>query len=363
MMTYHLVLSDKRMETPDTASLWLAVPTNLRSTFAFQPGQFITLAAELESARIQRQYSLSSSPSEHSPLRITVKKIPGGRMSSWLVDGVSIGDRIECAPPRGRFFQPVGQPHRVIMLAAGSGITPMVPIARQLARDRLGHQITLVSGNRTCRDIIFGQEITALTREYENFQAEFSLTRPGPGWTGARGRIDAPFLALRYQQCPAAASGLPLLIYLCGPEAFMDAAEAFYADKVAAPTLIRRESFNVVLNDETDQLPISVRGVVAKGTVGQCGQIIAISGGTEYTTTIREGESVLSALIRSGADIPFACQEGTCSSCISKVQEGTVILRPSVLKTLRQSDLDEGLILPCLARPATITVRIDFDDI
>ena len=361
MTAYPLKVFDKRMETRDAASLWLEVPSDLRTAFAYKPGQFVTIEGTFAGEAVARQYSLSSSPDRDSALRITVKKAPNGRMSAWLVDQVSPGEVLDVTPPRGRFFQaPEGMRH-TILLACGSGIAPMVPIARHLLASDPRHKVTLAFGNRTADDIILEAEVRDLSRQHPNCAVEIVLSRPGPDWTGSTGHIDPAFLAQRHSNWANRAGQSAITVYLCGPEPFMDAAQSFYAAQGIDLSDIHRESFSIALDD--DEPPITVSGVVDAGIDGPGERVVAVVGSTEYAADLRADESILAALLRCGADVPHSCQEGTCSSCISKLMEGSVQVHAGVLKTLRQADLDEGLLLACLARPTTKSVRIDFDNI
>jgi ferredoxin-NADP reductase len=364
MATYSLRVERKLRETTDCASLWLDVPTDLRGAFSYRPGQFIAVSAEINGEEVTRQYSLSSVPDDPRGLRITVKKIPGGRMSSWLVDGVKEGDRIEVAPPRGRFFKPLEGAHRVLLLAAGSGIAPILPIAQKLLADGSGHRITLAYGSRALDEIILRGEVDELPKSFRTCTLEHVLSRPDEGWSGARGRLDSAYLVSRHDVWAGDASHLPLIIYLCGPEAFMDAAEAYFISHGVDESAIRRESFDLVLEDDIDEPPLLVAGTEEPGEASeQCEEIVASVAGEETRVVPEPNETILSALIRAEAPVPFSCQEGTCSSCIAKIKKGSASVRSGVLKTLRQDDLDEGLLLACLARPTTKRVLIDFDDI
>lgn len=361
MTAYPLKILDKRMETRDAASLWLEVPSDLRTAFTYKPGQFVTIEATLAGEALARQYSLSSSPDRDSALRITVKKTPDGRMSAWLVNDVSVGDVLDVTAPRGRFYRPPVAPRHTILLACGSGIAPMVPIARHILTSDPHHKVTLFYGNRTADDIILEDEVRNLSRQHQNCAVEIILSRPESDWSGPTGHIDPVFLAQHQSNWAARAPQLPTTVYLCGPEPFMEAAESFYVAHGIDLSDIRRESFDIALDHEEPLIAVGSR--FDAGVEGPCERIVAVVGGTEYAAKALDGESLLAALLRSGADVPHSCQEGTCSSCISKLTEGSVLVRSGVLKTLRQADLDEGLTLACLARPTTRTVRIDFDDI
>src|SRR5258708_5331327 len=252
MTTSDLKVIGKDNEARDAASLWLDVPQDLKGAFQYEPGQFLTVENEKAGERIARQYSLSSTPGHHQALRITVKKIPEGQLSPWLVDQVSEGQTIEVQVPRGRFFRDFTQPRHVVMLACGSGIPPILSIARHLLSLGAGHRITLVYGNKTPDTVILRDEVDALAREYSDTCALMHvMSRAGEAWQGARGRIDPPFIGAHLPGWKAV--GPALAVFLCGPDDFMDTAENAFTEDGIALTDIHRESFDLVLNDDENE--------------------------------------------------------------------------------------------------------------
>lgn len=364
MASYPLKITAKVAECPGAASIAFAVPQDLRDAFDHEPGQFITLIREFEGEPIARQYSLSSLAGDRGGLRITVRKIDGGRMSSWLVDEASVDDLVDVEVPRGRFFVPLDGAHRVLLLAAGSGVAPMLPIARALLDAGAGHRVALVHGSRTSDSIILADEARQLAQAWPNvLEVDQVLSRADDEWTGYRGRIDRAFLEGGFARWHAPFAHLPVAAWLCGPEPFMDAAEAFLVEQGIELSKIRRESFDLVIEDDVNEPGLIVRGTKGAGELGSATKITAFHMGEEAVVVPQPGETILAALLRSELDVPFSCQEGTCSSCIAKIKDGSVEVRPSALKTLRQDDLDEGLVLACLARPLSAETVFDFDDI
>jgi ferredoxin len=186
------------------------------------------------------------------------------------------------------------------------------------------------------------------------------LTRPETAWTGGRGRVDASYIAGHLPVWRE--TGLPLVFYLCGPEAFMHEAEGALGAAGIPAEGIRKESFTLTPEEETDEPGISV---VAAETdeAGDCVEIRACVNGEEFEATSEAGESLLASLLRIGASVPYSCQEGTCASCIARLKRGAVELRRGALQILPQQDIDKGLILACLCRPRSTRVHIDFDNL
>jgi ferredoxin-NADP reductase len=358
MTTYPLKVIRRRQETDDTASLWLEVPADLRTAFAYRTGQFIAVEEDIAGDSVARQYSLASVPGLDRELQITVKKIPGGRMSTWLVDTVQKGDILEVAAPRGRLYTPADEPRHYVLLAAGSGIVPLYAIARHAASQGAGHRVTLAYGNRTPAAIILRPEVDALPAS--GIHVEHVLSRPPDGWDGEAGHVDPAYLAARWDTWTS--DGPPPSVFLCGPEDFMTAAEEYLAGRGIAIDDIRKESFDLVLNDDDGEPDLLVPEDCEEAPAA-CARLTAVIGGEHLEVTPADGEPLLSALLRVSDEVPYSCQEGTCSSCIVKLAEGQVRIRPGVLQTLRPADLKDGLILACLSRARTASVHIDFDDI
>src|SRR5260221_5163890 len=358
MTRYPLRVTHRVLESPDTVSLGFGVPQDLRHVFRHQPGQFVSLATDMDGQSLERSYSISSLPDIYPWLRITVKRLPAGKVSGWLVDQVQTGTLIELAAPRGRFFDPPTAPVHAVLLGAGSGIAPLVPIARHLSSVAT-HQVSLVCGQRTEADLILREELEALDAQ-SSCRVSLRLTRPQFVWAGERGRIDTSYIAA---QLPTwRETGLPLAFYLCGPEAFMHESEiALHACGVATES-IRKESFAVTPEEDTGEPGIAVLGTEA-GEAGEWTENRARVSGEEFEVQPESGESLLASLLRVGAPVPFSCQEGTCASCIARLKRGAVELKRGALKILPQQDIDKGLILACLSRPQSARIHIDFDDL
>ncbi|MFA3919029.1 ferredoxin--NADP reductase [Ruegeria hyattellae] len=364
MATYPLRIVEKRMEAEDAASLYFDVPPDLRAAFGYRPGQFLTLETDSDGEDVARQYSLSSTPGTHERIRITVKKIDGGIVSPWLVDEATEGDLVEVGIPRGRFFKNLDDPTHVVLLAAGSGIAPILSIGRWLLENDATHKVTLIYGNRTPERMILADEVEEIERNFEGrCVVARVMSRANGEWSGQRGRIDREYITRHFPEWNDRSGDLPMIFYMCGPEGFMDAAESALQNVGIPLTSIHRESFDMSLEDDGNEPGLEVNGSDYIGEAGQTDKIVAVVGGEEYEADWQDGEDVLSALLRVEADVPFSCQEGTCASCISKLTEGKIDVRPGVLQTLRQDDLDEGLTLACLSRPKTKSIRIDFDEI
>lgn len=322
-------------------------------------GQFVSIAVPIGESTHERSYSISSLAPEDPWLRITVKRVTGGRVSNWLIDEAQVGTELDLAVPRGRFFVAPSAPVHAILLGAGSGMVPLVPIARRLAASGR-HRVTLACGQRTSADVMLADELKALA-ERDACEVHLRLSRPAADWAGERGRIDGPWITdqlARWRAC-----GLPLVIYLCGPDDFMREAESALLMGGVCEDEIRKESFALTAQDDDGQPGLIVQGGQA-APAGTCERlVVTVNRETHQCTPLPGDASVLAALLRIGVDIPYSCQEGTCASCMGKVLRGSVDLRPAALEVLRKQDIEDGIVLACLARPTSSLVHIDFDNI
>ena len=365
-----LVVSDKIHEADETCSLRLSVPPTSAEAFRYLPGQFVHVRSHVDGELVDRAYSLSSAPDVDHYFQLTIKRIEGGKLSPLLVDEVSVGDAIDVSTPQGRFFDAEdGRPRHYLLIAAGSGVTPLFSILKWLLVRRQDDRVTLIFSSRKESSMIFRAELQRLEeRYYDRLRVIHVLTKPSNDWCGERGRLDKERLAqLLSREMPA--RDMPEIAYLCGPEAFMDeAAEALKLRGLECAD-IRRESFIVaeaVSGSELDLettvriLPEEPRG---EAPAQPCETLVVHIDGASHKISVQPDETILAALLRHDIDAPFSCQEGTCLSCMCKVQDGAVRMRSHELIGLRPEDLGPSVVLACLSRPDAARVEVSFEDV
>jgi len=206
----------------------------------YLPGQYLQITVPLPDGRrefTRRSFTISSSPTEPGQFRITVKRKPAGAVSKFLHDRLREGDPVELMAPFGQFTFREGEGHRLCLIGAGSGITPIRAILRAIADQKLSVEARLLSFNRSEEDIIFLRELTEMPRVHPGIRVSFGLTDPPPGWEGFTGRISAQFLDA------ALADFIPDLVFLCGPPPMMAAAIELLAARGIDRGRIRTEKF------------------------------------------------------------------------------------------------------------------------
>lgn len=369
MTRLSLVVLEKFKEADDTYSLRLEIPDEAAEDFRYQPGQFVHIRALIDGEPVERSYSLSSSPTVDPFFQFTVKRIENGVLSPVLVDEIEPGHRLDVSSPQGRFFEETDRaPLHFLLIGAGSGVTPLFSILKWVLARNKGDKVTLLFGSRRESSIIFPRELEQLEARYPGrAQSIHVLSQPSEAWTGERGRIDRGKLQQLLERHVQDRS-LPEVAYLCGPVAFMEEAEAALLSLGLEPREIHRESFVVsdaVSAGELDDAN-TVR-IVPESSDGDpsspCESLTIVIGGEETDIALEPNETILAGVLRHGLDAPFSCQEGTCLSCMCRVEDGAVRMKHYDLIGLTEDDLGKGIALACLSRPDSRRVRLSFEDV
>lgn len=342
-------------ETPEAVAVGFEVPEDLRDAFAFRPGQYLTLATEIEGREARRSYSICSAPGE-AMLRVGVKKVADGRFSTFVNEALSVGDVIRVMPPQGRFTSLAGERHDYILIAAGSGITPMLSIARTV----LGHEpdstVTLIYGNRTTDTIMFREELEDLKdRHMRRFAVVHLLSREAQDVDLLNGRIDGARiaeLAARGLIDPSSADG----VFLCGPGEMIDDVAGALRRLGVQEDRIRFERFTPS-GDAPKPRP---RSQAAQKAADEGVQIEIVLDGVRRSFPMAGSDAtVLDAAHRAGLEVPYSCAGGMCCTCRCRVAEGRSEM--AVNYSLQPWEIEAGFTLACQTRPLTPRLVLDFD--
>ena len=346
-------LTVKRVEalTDDSAAITLGVPPELASAFAFAAGQALTVRRGEE----RRTYSICSPAGPNIPRalpRIGVREVAGGAVSGWLVHTVKAGDTLEVQVPSGTFTPDLSAPGRHVLIAAGSGITPMMSIAASVLAADDKSTVTLLYGNRRSDTVMFADEVADLKDAYPaRMQLIHVLSREPQEVELHSGRLDAERLTALL---PAAVdvAGVDHW-WLCGPFTMVtDAIEVLRQFGVDAGR-IHRELFWV-----GDEPPVeAVHADAARDADGA--SLTVILDGRSSTLTLPAGTPVLDGAQQARPDLPFACKGGVCGTCRAKVISGTAVMRRNY--ALEQHEIDAGYVLTCQAVPQADEITVDYD--
>ena len=349
-----LHIKDIKKETSDCVSIAFTVPEKIQTDFNFTQGQYITLKKIINGVEIRRTYSICSSPLDNE-LRVAIKKVPDGIFSTYSNEMLQKGDQLDVMPPNGKFYYPLNKINKnnYIAFAAGSGITPIISIIKTTLETELQSSFTLIYGNKNRHSIIFKEALDALKNK---FMGRLSIV-----YILSREKMDAPILFGRIDgnKCEALCKKLiqpnnAAAIFLCGPEEMVFSVKSELEKINVDPKKIHFELFTTgkkkkVIVQNTTSISNEVK---SKITIKQDGLSFDFDLGFE-------GDSILEAALKSGADLPFACKGGVCCTCKAKLVEGEVEM--DVNYGLEQEEIEHGFILTCQSHPTTERVVIDFD--
>ncbi|MEO8815071.1 MAG: 1,2-phenylacetyl-CoA epoxidase subunit PaaE [Mycobacterium sp.] len=333
----------------DAAALTFAVPEPLQPEFAFRAGQSVTVRKTVAGREERRSYSICSPPGR--PLRIGVREVPGGAFSPWLVHQIRPGDELEVQTPSGSFAADPDLGARHVLIAAGSGITPILSIAATVLREP-NSRVTLFYGNRRATSAMFADELADLKDSHgPRLELIHVLSREPRGVDLFSGRLDAHRIrALLTALVPVGAVNH---FWLCGPFGMVGDAQRVLRDLGVPDERVHRELFFVedVAPPPTPHPETTVDGPTSEVTI--------ILDGRSSTLTLPRHTSVLDAAQQSRDDLPFACKGGVCGTCCAKVTAGSVEMRRNY--ALEQNEVDAGFVLTCQSVPTSHTVTVDFD--
>jgi len=331
---YHcLTVADVINETADTRSFVFAVPAPLADCFAYAAGQFCTFRATIGGEVILRCYSMSSSPHTGDPFTVTVKRVPGGKMSNWMNDTLAPGDTIDAMPPAGRFVLRDAETP-IVAFAAGSGITPVLSIIKT-ALAITAREIALVYGNRGARSVIFADVLERLRAESGG---RLSLHHHLDSQDGF---LDAAACAALVGDCAQAD------FYVCGPEPYMEVVQTGLDQRGVDATRLFIERF---------ELPAALP---AASEHSETQWIVIRLDGRKHRVRYEAGDTILGAARRASLKPPFNCQAGNCGTCMAYLAEGKATMRAN--NALAADEVEEGWILTCQAIPMSREVVVDYD--
>jgi ring-1,2-phenylacetyl-CoA epoxidase subunit PaaE len=355
MSRFHtLSIARVEKETRDAVAITFAVPDALRDAFRYEPGQHLTLKADIAGRDVRRSYSICSAKDE-GVLRIAIKRAPGGVFSNWANESLKAGDTIEAMAPMGHFNVPLDAAarHHYVGFAAGSGITPLLSIvASTLAAEPRSH-FTLFYGNRASGTVMFREELAALKdRWLDRFNLVHVLSREAQDIELLHGRIDrARADALLDRWVPLAEVDA---VFVCGPEGMMDAVTAALDARGFPASKVKLERFAASIPKHEHQ----PARVPPEGQA-QTEVTVIIDGVRKSYTLDRTRENLLEAALANGIELPYSCKGGVCSTSRCRLVEGEVDM--DVNFALEDYEVARGFVLACQSYPATDKVVVDFD--
>lgn len=337
-----LTVASKTQLTPDAVEIRFVIPEELKDEYIFKAGQYINVTLEVNGKKETRSYSICSG--ENEGLAIGVKKVDAGTVSRYLVDTLNTGDAIDISKPHGNFILK-SPATTVVAFAAGSGITPILSLAKKQAK--AGGAFHLFYGNKSAADTMFAEQLKSIpnctvypfySRE-EVEGAHFGrMTKQSVSET-----IKANLSLLRAEH-----------FFLCGPEdMIMDIQEVLTVFGVA------KDHIHFELFTPPVKMVSEATAVTAADFSGKS-QVSAVLDGEIFRIELdSKGPTVLEALDKAGADVPYSCRGGVCCTCRAKIIEGSATMKVNF--ALTDEEVKDGYILACQSHPTSEVLKIDFD--
>ena len=355
MARFHsLKIKEVRRETSDTVSIAFDLDQGQKEAFQYIQGQYLTLKADINGEEVRRSYSICTSPAEDAPIRVVVKKVPGGKFSTFANESLKAGDVLEAMPPMGNFYTTLdaAQSKNYVAFAAGSGITPMMSIMKTIMAVEPNSTFTLFYGNKNAGSVIFKEELEDLKDKHLlRMRVYHVMSREELSSELFTGRITG-------DKCSRFCEHLIDVkntdeVFLCGPVGMIEEVTETLVEAGMDKKNIHFELFTTgtpTAGKKEDLLP--EENVDSKVTI--------ILDGDEMTFPLSSrGENILDAALNSGADVPYACKGAVCSTCKARVLEGKVDMEMNY--ALEEDELERGFILTCQSHPVSEKVVVDFD--
>ncbi len=363
MSSHFHELSVKRVspEAAGSVAITFDIPAASREAFQFQPGQYLTLRAQVNGQDVRRTYSISSPRSrlaQHGELEVGIRPVEGGVFSNWAAANLKAGDTLAVMPPDGKFTIKKQRAIHRVGFAAGSGITPILSIAATTLEEQPNSKFTLVYGNRRMASVMFNEALQDLKDRYANrFTMVHILSRQAQEVDMLEGRIDAAKVQQLVDTLLPAASMDE--VFICGPEAMITATEAALKTAGVPEGRVYTERFTT----SADMAAKVQADSDAKASGVPLGKLVALRvllDGKFHEVPMGSADNVLDAALNAGLDLPFSCKGGVCSTCRCKVLEGTVRMEKNF--ALDAGETAQGYVLSCQAKATTPALVVSFDE-
>ncbi len=361
-----LKIEQKIMETEDSCSMLLDIPSDLKEQYNFKPGQYLTLKLNINGQEVRRAYSIFTAPHSNR-FGFTVKRVKGGLVSNYLIDKLTVGDEMDVMTPEGKFIVTTEHQNNRdhYFFAGGSGITPIMSMISTILEKEPMSTCYLLYASRNENEIIFKKQLDELAQSHEDqLHISHIISRPNvekagglkglfgkksaPTWRGMKGRVNSDILT-RYTEDFPSRTGKDVY-YLCGPGGMIETVERFLINNGAESVQIKKEYFTAA----DSKTPATATPTASGSTIAE----VKLNGET-FTVDISPTKTILDALIDEGKDPPYSCTSGACSTCMAKVQEGEVDME--VCFALDDDEIKDGYVLTCQARCKSPKLVLDYE--
>ena len=354
---HELTITNIEVLTDDAKAISFAIPDSLRNDYQFTPGQYLTLRADIDGEDVRRSYSISS-PLGANELTVGIRRVEDGKFSSFATADLQVGQKLQVMTPEGRFTASIGNAKDALLIAAGSGITPMMSIAQSLLEGDEEANVTLVYGNRETKSIMFREQLEFLKDRFmQRLTLIHILSREDQDVPILNGRIDADKIKALINTSaidPRSSDG----VFICGPGEMIEVVRATCEEVGVDNSKIHFELFTPADGQEPRKAP--TKEMLEAAEQGVAVEII-LDGSKRSFKLTDANETVLEAANKHGLELPFSCKGGMCCTCRCKVAKGSAEM--AVNYSLEPWEIEAGFTLACQARPTSDNLTLDFDEL
>lgn len=341
MATFHaLRVQEVSPETADSVVVTFDVPSHLHEAFDYEAGQYLTLRTAIDGEEVRRSYSLCSSPGDHA-WKVGIKKVDGGRFSTFANESLKAGDTVEVMEPQGRFTLKSGTGLHHVGIAAGSGITPILSQIKHVLLSDDTSTYTLFYSNKTASSTMFREELQDLKdRHMGRLRLFYVLTREPVDAELLSGRMDeerCAGLLTKFCQGPKVDAA-----YLCGPEAMILSCKKALLAHGVAESDVRFELFTTA-----GSVPKEAATEDSKESAGDTVSLQVVLDGVTTSVDLPRHKNMLDAALDAGLDAPYSCLGGVCCTCRAKLIQGKASME--VNYALEPGEVERGYVLSCQA--------------
>jgi ring-1,2-phenylacetyl-CoA epoxidase subunit PaaE len=353
---YPLKVSKAVKETSDATTFYFEVPSELESVFSYRAGQYLTFEVNIQGEKVRRSYSLCTYSGVDAQPGVTVKQVEGGKMSTYLNQNISVGDTLLVMPPMGKFVVDLSATNskHYVLFGGGSGITPVMGIAKAVLNQEPNSKVTLVYANKNPDSVIFKDSLAKLESSNSGrFKVLHSYDTAPFTWFGLKGILTEEKIESIVKN-KIGGSFDQYEYFICGPSPMMDVIKRGLTTIGVNKEKINIEYFSAPVNSEK-----TVEPVLADASFSGVSEITIHVYGKTHVIQCDENTTVLNAAMKQGIDPPYSCTVGVCTTCRARVHSGSVQMLER--EGLSDSEIKDGFVLTCQSVPRTNKIELTYE--
>jgi ring-1,2-phenylacetyl-CoA epoxidase subunit PaaE len=357
---YNITIKDIIQETSDAKTFVFDIPADIQSHFSYDAGQYLTFEAEINGENVRRSYSLCTYSGVDAHPAVTIKRVEGGRMSNFFNNTLKVGDSVQVMPPMGNFtvVPNASRQKHYVLFGGGSGITPVMGIAKAVLADEPQSKVTLVYANRDPESVIFKSQLKDMEAAHgSRFTVLLSYDKAPFTWFGLKGQLSEDKVqTIVKSKIGGSFDTYPF--YICGPGPMMEVIKKGLSGIGIPKDHINIEYFSAPTSSE-DADNVAVGSDSSEEAFDGKSEITLSVYGKTHTITVDENTTILNAAMKEGIDPPYSCTVGVCTTCRAKVHSGLVHMLER--EGLSDKEIEDGFVLTCQSVPRSSKITLSYE--